>query len=339
MQDAAYEEIVVLNDEDSGLHAIIAIHNTKLGPARGGLRIKNYAFPMDAMDDALTLSYQMSLKFAFYGLPYGGAKAILIHDETHEPEKRSARLRAFARSLKRFKERFSTGPDLGSCQEDLELISRRAENVISDSKHLSLISEGTAASVMASLEVVSPELAGKTAMVMGAGKVGTKLAVLLHKAGVRVKISDIQADRAAAVAEQSGAEIIPPEEAALTECDILLPCAVGPSISAELLPKLKCKVICGCENAQLAEDKLAEQLHEKGILWVPDFVANAGGSMIGVQMTEGSPEEQLKAVRQKVREATKALLKDAQTQKTSLFSQALRQAQERFQTLSLATPN
>ncbi|MDF1661164.1 MAG: Glu/Leu/Phe/Val dehydrogenase dimerization domain-containing protein [Planctomycetota bacterium] len=338
MQDAAYEEIVVLNDEDSGLHAIIAIHNTKFGPARGGLRIKNYAFPMDAMDDALTLSYQMSLKFAFYRLPYGGAKAILIHDEAHEPEKRKGRLRAFARSLKRFKDRFATGPDLGSDHEDLEIISRRAENVIFDAKHLALISDGTATGVMASLKGVCPDLTGKTTMVIGAGKVGSKLALLLKDAGAQVKISDVRQERAAAVAKQCSAEIIAPEDATITDCDILIPCAVGSSITAEQVPNLKCKIICGCENAQLAQDNLAQQLHENGIVWVPDFVANAGGAMIGVEMTSGSPEEQLEAVGLKIFEATKSLMKDARAQETSLFSQAIRQAQERLQTQKIALP-
>lgn len=335
MQDAAYEEIVVLNDEDSGLHAIITIHNTKLGPARGGLRIKNYDFPMDAMDDALSLSYQMSLKFAFYGLPYGGAKAILIHDESQDPEKRKSRLRAFARSLKRFKDRFSTGPDFGTKVEDLEVISRRAENVIFDPDQVELISDGTATGVLASIEGIGQELEGKSALIVGAGKVGSKLARLLQTKGAKVLISDIVEERARALAEETGGLAVSPETALSTECDILLPCAAGPSLTTETVPQLRCQVICGCENAQIAQDEIAKQLHEQGILWVPDFVANAGGAMAGVQMTEGSPEEQLRAIQQKVFDATKALAHEAKAQETSLYHLAIRQAKERLESLSL----
>jgi leucine dehydrogenase len=325
MQDTTHEEIVVLNDEKSGLHAIIAIHNTRLGPARGGLRIKSYAFPMDAMDDALSLSYHMTLKFAFYGLPYGGAKAIIIHDESKEPEKRRQRLRAFARSLARYRDRYATGPDLGSNCQDLNILKRKAPNVVGDSEEtISLICEGTAVGVIAALEGVSSEsLEGQRATIIGAGKVGSHVAQLLRSRKVELVIADIDEDKARALADLCQGQSIAADQALQTPTDILVPCAAGPSITLENVDSLNCRFICGAENAQLAQTKLVKRLYDKAIVWVPDFVAGAGGAMIAVGMTSGPKEEQLQAIRESILKATRSLALDAKSAQISLHKQAL----------------
>ena len=155
MNSSEHEEVMVFSDEASGLHAILTIHDTSLGPARGGTRMRPYKSPMEALDDALALSLAMSLKLAFYGLPHGGGKAVIIDDAAGaDPAVRRRRLKAFARSLRRHAERFSTGPDLGTDAADMAVIRETAPNVIGDDPAvLRRISRATVLSVLAVVSV------------------------------------------------------------------------------------------------------------------------------------------------------------------------------------------
>jgi len=281
----AHEEIIAVNDRASGLSAIVAIHSTRLGPARGGTRIRRYDNPIDAMNDALTLSYHMSLKWGFYDMPYGGAKAIIIDDdEGQDPEVRERRLLAFGRAIERWKGRFSTGPDYGTFAKELAIIRRVTDHIVGDTEEtLNLVSEGTSAGVLTALmSAWQKPGADQSFGILGLGKVGGRLAACLAALGAKLSIADINHERGAELAERYGAELLSPAELLAKPLDVLMPCAVGGVINDGNVDSIACKVICGSANQQLADPSLAQVLQARGILYVPDFVANAGGALVCV---------------------------------------------------------
>jgi len=280
-----HERVHLIRDADSGLCAVIAIHSTALGPALGGLRIRHYEQGLpEALDDALRLSRAMTLKAAAAGLDLGGGKAVVVDDgraEMHGP-----RLVALAQEIERLGGDYITAEDIGTTTADMDLIAEHTSYVVGRSRHGGVCgdpSPETARTVLGAIEaalstlVGDDRLAGRTVGVIGVGKVGLPLVRTLLSAGARVVAFDTD-PAGAQRARAAGAELAESTAQLLgLELDVLSPCAVGGLIDDDVARRLRCRIVCGCANNQLATDETARVLAKRGILYVPDFLANCGG--------------------------------------------------------------
>ena len=298
------DEAVVRFDEPSGSWMIVAVHDTTLGPGMGGTRMKPYPAPHDALADALRLSGAMTLKHACADLPYGGGKAVIAVPEVppRDSEERHALLMRYARMVDALGGTYVTAADMNTGQADMDVIGEGTTHVLGRSPELGGSGDpapGTAAGVFhgirASAEraLGSADLDGRTVLVQGAGSVGGRLVVLLHEVGAAVVVADVDPGRAKEAAERVDGTAIDAEAVFDTECDILAPCATGGVLSAATIPKLRCRVVAGAANNQLAEAHDAELMAEAGILYAPDFVINAGGvlQLAGFETLGWTPEE------------------------------------------------
>jgi glutamate dehydrogenase/leucine dehydrogenase len=284
-----HERVELVHDADSGLQAVIAIHSTVLGPALGGLRIRRYAGGLPAaLDDALRLSRAMTLKASAAGLDLGGGKAVMLDDagSVRDPARRTARLRAFAREVERLGGAYITAEDIGTTTADMDLLAKHTAHVVGTTHRDGLggdPSPSTARTVLGAITVAlelldgDDALAGRTVGVIGLGKVGASLAERLVRAGAHV----VGADPLAAACRHAsalGVEIVPSAPELLARpLDVLAPCAVGGMIDAASAATVRCRVICGSANNSLADARTAELLARRGVLYVPDFLANCGG--------------------------------------------------------------
>ncbi len=279
-----HQQIVHGCDAASGLRAIIAIHDTTRGPALGGLRIYPYASEADALTDVLRLSRGMSYKSAMADLPLGGGKAVIIADP--RTDKTPELLRAMGRLVDSLGGRYVTAEDSGSSEADMQVIAeetvhvgglRRAGGESGDP------SPFTAWGVFCALRSAvrhglgRHDLEGLKVAIQGVGHVGEHLARHLHAAGARLVLTDVDREALAHLAEELGAETVAPEAIFDAEADVFAPCALGAVLDAEVVDRLRARVVCGAANNQLATPRMAERLIARGILYTPDYVANAGG--------------------------------------------------------------
>jgi leucine dehydrogenase len=284
MATAGHEQVVFVSNPDAGLRAIIAIHSTTLGPALGGVRFWTYATEQDALVDVLRLSEAMTYKAAAAGLNQGGGKAVVLlepgqrHDEVL--------LRALGRAVDEIGGRYIAAEDVGATPEDMDWIATETPWVTGIDEALGGSGDPspmTALGVLHGMRAAcaeaygSPEIAGRRVVVQGAGHVGSHLVELLTAAGATVAVADIQPERVQALADAHGAERLEHGEALEAECDILAPCALGGVLSADTVPRLRCRIVAGAANNQLADDHAGDLLAERGILYAPDYVINAGG--------------------------------------------------------------
>ncbi len=279
-----HEEVLFGVDHESGLRAIIAIHNTSLGPALGGTRFYPYPDEDAALRDVLRLSKGMTLKSAAAGLDFGGGKAVIIGNPG---EIRSERLiRAYGRLIDSLGGRYITAEDVGTTVDDMVLISRETPWV--SGLPFALGGSGdpspaTAHGVMAALRAVgervwgSPDVAGRRIAVQGIGKVGMDVVRLATEAGATTVVTDINSEALAFAAETYGSEIVGNEEIYDVACDVFSPCALGATLNEQTIPRLRCPAIAGSANNQLATDADMDRIADRGILYAPDFVVNAGG--------------------------------------------------------------
>ncbi|HXE43918.1 MAG TPA: Glu/Leu/Phe/Val dehydrogenase dimerization domain-containing protein [Conexibacter sp.] len=283
-----HERVQLVHDADTGLEAVIAIHSTVLGPALGGLRVRRYAGGLpEALDDALRLSRAMTLKASAAGLDLGGGKAVVLDDGAwSDPGRRAARLRAFARELELLGGAYITAEDIGTSTADMDLLAEHTEHVVGTTVHDGLggdPSPATARTVLGAiavaLDVLDGEdaLAGRTVGVVGLGKVGGWLAERLVREGAHVVGTDPDV-AACRHASALGVEIAPTVTALLSRpFDVLAPCAVGGMIDEAAAATVRCRVVCGSANNPLTGESAAAQLAQRGVLNVPDFLANCGG--------------------------------------------------------------
>lgn len=280
MDKYGHEQIVFNYDKVSGLKCIIAIHDTTLGPALGGLRMWPYKSEEEALFDVLRLSRGMTYKNAAMGLNLGGGKAVIIGDP--RKDKSEELFRAFGRFVESLGGRYITAEDVGTSTDDMEIISRETSYVAGRASTSGNPSPMTAFGVfkamMASAKEVfgTDSLEGLTVAVQGVGSVGFNLVQRLIEAGARVYVSDIFPDKVEKAVE-IGAIAVPPEKIFEQECDIFAPCALGGIINDDTVPRLKAKVVCGSANNQLLEPRHGKALSKRGILYAPDFIANGGG--------------------------------------------------------------
>jgi leucine dehydrogenase len=280
------EELVVRFDQTSQTWMFVCIHSTQRGPAGGGTRMKTYAAPADALADAMRLSSAMTLKMAAIDMPFGGGKAVLATPAPIGGEERRGLLLRYADVVNSLGGTFRTGPDVNTSVADMDVIGDRCQYVFCRSEAHGgsgdpgpYTARGVFLGIRASAEHVfgSNSLEERVVLVQGVGDVGAPLAEQLASAGARVSVSDVVAERVRSLAERIGAEVVPPENAIGVECDVYAPCALGGTLSAETIPRLRCRIVAGSANNQLATLEDAERLRDTGILYAPDFVINAGG--------------------------------------------------------------
>lgn len=280
-----HEQIVFCHDKDTGLKAIIGIHNTVLGPALGGTRMWKYANEWEALNDVLRLSRGMTFKSAISGLNLGGGKAVIIGDS--KIDKTPEMITSFGKYVNSLSGRYITAEDVGTTTEDMDRIKDVTNYVtgISESRGGSgNPSPVTAYGVYMGMKAAamhqfgSDKLAGKKILVQGTGHVGETLIDYLTKEGALVQISDINEARMQEVSAKYGATIYSGDDVYTADVDIYAPCALGATINDDTINKIRAKVIAGAANNQLANDIVhGKILQEKGILYAPDFLINAGG--------------------------------------------------------------
>jgi valine dehydrogenase (NAD+) len=281
-----HEQVVIRQDGDTGLRFIVAIHSTVLGPALGGLRLRAYPGGLrDALDDVLALARTMTLKASAAGLDLGGGKAVMIDDGRNELRER--RMRQAAEVVESLGGAYITAEDIGTTTADMDLISRHTRFVVGRSPERGgagdpspVTAETVLRAMRRGLEAAtgSGELDGRRVGVVGLGKVGGALAARLAGAGAHVIGTDVAAERAEAIASEHGIELAPSAEAILSaELDVLAPCAAGGMIDDALANAIDCRVVCGAANNPLTGRSVARRLAARGILYVPDFLANCGG--------------------------------------------------------------
>ena len=271
------EETVIHRDRATGAWMFLCKHSTKLGPAAGGTRLKVYDTPAEGLADAMRLAAGMTTKFAVAGIDRGGGKAVLAVPEIPVGEARRALLLRYGDLVASQGGTFMTSSDVNTGPEDMDVIGERTPHVFGRSAEKGGAGNPgphTAVGVFHGIRASVGDVAGRTVLVQGAGNVGASLAALLREAGARVLAADVDAERAAAVGE-----VVAPEDVYETECDVYAPCALGGTLSDETVPKLRCRVVAGSANNQLSEPRVAELLRERGILYAPDYVINAGGAI------------------------------------------------------------
>jgi leucine dehydrogenase len=258
----------------------VCIHSTVRGPAGGGTRMKTYAEPSDALADAMRLAAAMTLKMAAVDMPFGGAKAVLAVPELVDGDARRGLLLRYGDLVASLRGTFHTGPDVNTTVADMDVIGERCPYVFCRSEEHGgsgnpgpYTARGVFHGIRASVRHVfgTDSLEGRAVLVQGLGSVGAPLTEELVAAGARVLVSDVVPKRV------DGTEFVPAEEVIGTECDVYAPCALGGTLNAETIPRLRCRIVAGSANNQLVEPADAERLREAGILYAPDFVINAGG--------------------------------------------------------------
>lgn len=284
MEKYDYEQLVFCQDKNSGLKAIIAIHDTTLGPALGGARMWPYKSEDEAIEDALRLARGMTYKNAISGLNLGGGKTVIIGDPAKD--KNEEMFRALGRFIQSLNGRYITAEDVGTTVEDMDIIYEETDYVTGISPAYGSSgnpSPVTAYGVYLGMKASAKEafgndsLKGKRIAIQGLGNVAYHLCKHLHEEGAKLIVTDINKEKVGRVVSEFNAEAVDPDDIYHQEADIFAPCALGGIINDETIPHLKAKVIAGSANNQLKESRHGEILHKKGIIYAPDFVINAGG--------------------------------------------------------------
>ena len=288
-----YEQIVFCHDKATGLRAIIAIHDTTLGPALGGCRMYPYASENEAVVDVLRLARGMTYKAAASGLNLGGGKSVIIGDPQ---EKSEELLRSFGRYIETLGGRYIVAEDVGTSTEDMEHIRIETSHVVGvDVTHggsgdpAPFTASGVLHGMHACAEEVfgSPSLEGRTVAVQGLGHVGYRLCELLNEEGANLIFCDLNPEVVERAVREFGAKHVGPDEILSISCDILAPCALGAVVNDESLPEFRCSIIAGSANNILLEARHGVALAERGILYAPDYVINAGGLINVADELEG----------------------------------------------------
>lgn len=276
-----HEQLVICNDSSAGYRGIIAVHSTTLGPALGGTRFWQYASDEEAIVDALRLARGMTYKNAVAGLNLGGGKSVIIGN--NKTSDREMIFRAHGRFVDAMGGRYITAEDVGTSTTDMDFVHMETKNVAGLAGLSGDPSPVTAHGVFRAIQASAKErwgsddLSTKTISLQGAGHVGYYLAKELHEAGAKLVVTDIDAERVKQVVKEFGARAVATEDICGVQADIFAPCALGGIINDKTIPQLKCEIVAGAANNVLLEPRHGVALEEKGILYAPDYVANAGG--------------------------------------------------------------
>ncbi len=280
------EEVVVRFDRHLATWMFVCVHSTRLGPASGGTRLKSYAEPAEALHDGLRLSGAMTAKNAVAGLPLGGGKAVLAVPEVPRGDRRRELFLRYGDLVRSLGGTYVTACDMNTSERDMDVVGERCPYVFGRS--VARGGSGTSApatatgvfyGIRASVAHAfgSSDLDDRTVLVQGVGSVGRSLARQLGEAGARLLLTDLDRGRAGEAAEALGAEVVAPEDVLGTACDVFSPNATGGILSRKTIPELRCRIVAGAANNQLADPGDAELFGPLDILYAPDYVINAGG--------------------------------------------------------------
>lgn len=328
MDKYGHEEIVFGRDEKTGLRTIIAVHDTTLGPAVGGTRFFNYESEEDALYDVLRLSRGMTLKNAAAGLKIGGGKAVIIGD----PKKLKSKelFQSYGKVIEHMGGKYYTAEDVNVTTEDIEMVGETTSYVAGTCNSTGNPSPFTARGVYkgmkagAKVKFGSDSLGGKVIAVQGLGSVGYTVCRHLHNEGAKLKVYDINSNAMHKAIEEFGALEVSKDEILSTECDIFSPCAMGAVLNVDNVKNLKCSMIAGAANNVLVDEQTCNELEALGILYLPDYIINAGGIMnCSVEVTKDAYDvEKMNAQVDKIYDTTLNIIKLAQEKGITTYAAA-----------------
>jgi leucine dehydrogenase len=342
MKKYRYENLLLCQDDKADFKAVIAIHSTLLGPAAGGVRMWEYGSEMDAIEDALRLARGMTYKYSAAGVNMGGGKAVIIADPKRSD--REVVFRTLGRFINRLQGKFYSGEDVGTTLEDMEYLFMETPYVITLPQYLGgvgpispLTAFGVIQGMKACTNVVfgSDDLKGKAVAIQGVGAVGSSLVEQLSNLGCRIVISDIDAMKVAKLVGRFGVAKSSPDAIYDVECDIFSPCALGGILNDQTLERLRCKIVCGAANNQLRDERHGDLMAQKGILYAPDYIVNAGGAIYDADRLVGGIN--LERGRQKVERIflnTKKVLDIAEREGIPTYRAADILAEERIEAIA-----
>lgn len=333
-----HQKVVYCSDPDTGLKAIIAIHDTTLGPALGGTRMQLYKTENEALQDALRLSRSMTYKAAISGLNLGGGKAVIIGDSRlHKSE---ALMRRFGRFIENLHGSFITAEDVGTTPKDMEYIRMETKFVTGVPESIGgsgdpspVTARGVFMGIKACLKehFGNDSLAGKSVAVQGIGHVGENLVGLLRNENAKVYISDINEDRLRQIAKKYGAEAVANNSLFDLDIDIYSPCALGATVNTETINRLQCPIIAGSANNQLADEVIhGNMLLEKGILYAPDYLINAGGLINCYSEIAGFSKKKTLQMAENIYEATRRVIQKSKEENIPTIEAANKIAEKRI---------
>ncbi len=338
MHQYAYEKVLLFQNEDVGLRAVLAIHSTILGPAAGGTRMWTYASDLDAIEDAMRLARGMTYKYAAAGVNLGGGKVVIIGDP--KTQKSEMLFRALGRFINNLRGEYLTGEDVGTTLQDMEYIRMETPYVITlsqESGGAGPIGGATAFGVLQAMKACAEEtwgsanLQGRKIVVQGLGAVGYPMVEMLVKENAEVTIADIDANKVAQVQKDFGVNAMDARDVFSVDADIYCPCALGGIVNDETLDQFRVKIICGSANNQLRAERYGDELTRRGILYAPDYIANAGGTVFdtdrlwgGVNTTRGMNKVA------KIYERMKQVIEISKAQNIPTYRAADRMAEERI---------
>lgn len=340
LSSTGHEEVVFCHNADAGLKAIIAIHNTTLGPALGGLRMWPYKTEQDALDDVLRLSRGMTFKAAVAGLNLGGGKSVIIGDPSKD--KSEALFRALGRFVDSLNGRYITAEDVGIDVNDMEYVFQETDNVVGvhqvhggSGDPSPFTAFGTLQGIRASLAYkYQDETIGNYAYaVQGVGHVGMELVKLLRNEGAKVFVTDINETAVARCVDEFGAEAVGIDEIYDVDAQVFCPSALGGTVNMETMPRFKFNIVCGSANNQLADDECGNELERRGIVYAPDYAVNAGGLMNVSIEFEGYNRERAKRMMRTIYYNVSQIFKIADRDGIPTWKAADRMAEERISSI------
>lgn len=343
MQQMGHEQVVFCHDPHSGLNAIIAVHNTTLGPALGGTRLWNYNSHEEAIVDALRLSRGMTYKAAISGLNLGGGKAVIIGDANHI--KSEGLWRRYGKFVNSLNGKYITAEDVNTSARDMEYISLETEFVTGVPEYMGgsgdpspFTAYGVFMGMKASAKKAwgNDNLSGKKVLVQGVGHVGQYLVGHLIEEGAHVYIADINQEKIKQTVDKfRSVEVVNNDDIFNLDMDIYAPCALGASVNTESIGKMKCAIIAGAANNQLADENVhGPMLIEKGILYAPDFLINAGGLINVSAELDGYNRERVMGNVEKIYSRTMEIFDLSETEKIHTQAAAMKLADKRLQDIA-----
>ncbi|NGF56886.1 Glu/Leu/Phe/Val dehydrogenase [Parapedobacter sp. SGR-10] len=338
MRAEGHQDLFFCNDSEVGLKAIVAIHDTTLGPAIGGVRMLPYANEAEAIEDALRLSRAITYKSSLAGLNLGGGCAVIIGN--NRTEKTEVLMRRFGKFIEGLSGSFIASIDVGTTQKDLEYIHSETNYVAGLPEYMNgggdttfFAARGVFYGIKAAIKEVygDDSLAGRKVAVQGVGSVGEHLVAMLRNENARVYVSDMTEERKMKVASKYKAEPIQYSSSYELDVDVYAPCALGGTVNPDTVPKMRCKIIAGSANNQLKEEaETIQLLKENNILYTPDFLINSGALISCYSELEGYGNERTEALVRNIYSATRHVLQSAREENITTFEAAKQLAEQRI---------
>jgi leucine dehydrogenase len=339
MEKYDFENLLICQDRAIGFKAVIAIHDTTLGPATGGCRMWQYTSEMEAMEDAFRLARGMTYKYAAAGVNLGGGKAVIIGDPYRKD--REPVFRVLGKFINRLDGKYITGEDVGTTLRDMEYIRMETPFVVTLPTYLGGagdIAPMTAFGTVQAMRACAKEIFGtdnlerRTIAVQGLGAVGQNVVKQLSDLKAIMTVTDINAERVDRAVKEFGVSAVPPADIYSVPAEIFSPCALGAIINGDSLKKLKCRIICGCANNQLKEERHGDQVQKMGILYAPDYITNAGGTIFDTDRlgVGGVNYERGKAKVAQIYQTMEQIIQISKQEKVPTYLAADRLAEERI---------